>query len=232
VEVGVIKLCALVVVVAVGGLTQVASTTPDTLPAPAAAKLRASLEAAKPHAKHLWRDTPPMNADGTINGYIEIARGDLRKWEFNIAKHARAIDRMIPKEVGGYPINYGIVPQTVSYDGDPFDILVLGPPIEGGTFVRGLPVGLMLMEDDHIVDSKVVVSPLDGSGRPLYQLTDAVRREVGAFFNRYKLHIPGASTSVPGWEAKENGVALVRLTHAFFLECRERSTECRVARPK
>jgi inorganic pyrophosphatase len=228
VEVGVIKLCVLVVAVSVGGLMQGASPAPGTLPAAAAAKLTASLEAAKPHAKHLWRDTPPINADGSINGYIEIARGDLRKWEFNIAKHERAIDRMIPKELGGYPINYGIVPQTVSYDGDPFDILVLGPPIEGGTIVRGLPVGLMLMEDDRLVDSKVVVTPVDAGGKPLYQLTDAVRREVGDFFNRYKRHIPGASTSVPGWESKENGVALVRLTHAFFRECRNRSGACAV----
>jgi len=195
-------------------------------------KLRASLDAAQPHTKHLWRDTPPINADGTINGYIEIARGDLRKWEFNIATHERAIDRMIPKELGGYPINYGIVPQTVSYDGDPFDILVLGPPIEGGTALRGLPVALMLMEDDRVVDSKVVVSPLDASGRPLYRLTDSVRREVASFFDRYKRHIPGASTRVSGWESKDKGVSLVRITHAFFTECRNRTTDCRIAMPK
>lgn len=218
--------------VALVGIAQGALPAPDTLPAAGTAKLRASLEAAEPHAKHLWRDTPPVNADGTINSYIEIARGDLRKWEFNMAKHERAIDRMIPKTLGGYPINYGIVPQTVSYDGDPFDVLVLGPPIEGGTFVRGVPVGVMLMEDDHIVDSKVVVTPLDARGQPLYRITDDVRREVTSFFNRYKLHIPGASTSVPGWGTKEDGLALVRVTHAFFLECGGRSGECQVARPK
>src|SRR5688572_23644570 len=129
------------------GLTQRALPVSDTLPAPATAKLSASIDAAKPHAKHLWRDTPPINADGTFNSYVEIARGDRRKWEFNMAKHERAIDRMIPESLGGYPINYGIVPQTVSYDGDPFDVLVLGPPIEGGSMVRGQPAGLMLMED-------------------------------------------------------------------------------------
>ena len=36
------------------------------------------------HATHVWRDTPPMNADGTVNGYVEIARGDRRKWEFDM----------------------------------------------------------------------------------------------------------------------------------------------------
>ena len=46
--------------------------------------------------------------------------------------NARAIDRMMPVDVGGYPVNYGFVPQTISYDGDPFDVLVLGPPLAGG----------------------------------------------------------------------------------------------------
>ena len=63
----------------------------------------------------IWRDTPPTNADGTVNAYIEIARGDRRKWEFDMRANARAIDRMMPEEVGGYPVNYGFVPQTVSY---------------------------------------------------------------------------------------------------------------------
>ena len=52
----------------------------------------------------------------------------------------RAIDRLIAPKVGGYPVNYGFVPQTISYDGDPFDILVLGPPLAGGSLVRGIIV--------------------------------------------------------------------------------------------
>jgi hypothetical protein len=43
-----------------------------------------------------------------------------------MAKNAHAIDRMIPEDVGGYPVNYGFVPQTVSYDGDPFDCAPTG----------------------------------------------------------------------------------------------------------
>ena len=206
---------------------------PDTLPAPAATKLGANLAAARAHASSVWRDTPPINADGTINGYVEIARGDRRKWEFNMAANARQIDRMIPESIGGYPINYGFVPQTVSYDGDPFDVLVLGPPIEGGSLVRGLPVGVMRMEDDRILDSKVVITPLDAHGKPRFRITDSVRREVSRFFNRYKRHVPGASTSVAGWGSKDEGIAFVQMTHAFFRQCRDRAgAECVATRTK
>ena len=44
----------------------------------------------------------------------------------------------------------------MSYDGDPFDALVLGPPIDGGTTVRGVVVGVMYMQDEKGLDSKVV----------------------------------------------------------------------------
>lgn len=224
------KLSVLVVTVTLAAAAQETTRSiSNVLPAAGTKKLADSLAAAKPHAKHLWRDTPPIDADGRINAYIEIARGDLRKWEFNIGKAERAIDRMIPDSIGGYPINYGIVPQTVSYDGDPFDVLVLGPPIEGGTMTKGLPVGVMLMEDDHIVDSKVVISPVHAAGVPMYELTDAVKREVGSFFERYKRHIPGATTSVPGWESRAHGLLLVHQTHTFFERCGGRSGDCAVA---
>jgi hypothetical protein len=104
---------------------------PATLPALGTSQLAKSLEAARAHVTQVWRDTPPLNADGTVNGYVEIARGDRRKWEFDMSANRRAIDRTMPEDLGGYPVNYGFVPQTVSYDGDPFDVLVLGPAVEG-----------------------------------------------------------------------------------------------------
>lgn len=192
------------------------------LPEPAARQLQASLDAARRHPAHVWRDRAPTNADGTINGYIEIARGDRRKWEFDMRRNRRAIDRMMPQRLGGYPVNYGFVPQTVSYDGDPFDVLVLGPAIPGGRLVRGAIVGVMYMEDEKGIDSKVVVSPLGPDGQPLYRLTGADRERIGGFFERYKAHEPGKFSKVPGWGAAEEGASWVRITHAFFRECRDR----------
>ena len=219
--------------VAVVAAEQSAPVAPDTLPAAATTKLAASVSAAKAHTAHVWRDRAPLNDDGTINGYIEIAKGDRRKWELDMSKNARAIDRVIPEAIGGYPINYGFVPQTVSYDGDPFDVLVLGPPIEGGTLVRGLPVGVMFMEDDRVPDSKVVITPLDRRGRPRYEITEPIRLDVSRFFNRYKQHEPGASTNVPGWGTREQGLDLVRMTHAFFRQCQARAGQpCRALAPK
>jgi inorganic pyrophosphatase len=199
------------------------------LPVAAATQLSQSLAKSQVYTQHVWRDTPPINDDGTVNGYIEIARGDRTKWEFDMAANARAIDRVIPESIGGYPVNYGFVPQTVSYDGDPFDILVLGPRIEGGTLVRGSIVGVLLMNDEKGSDAKVVVSPLK-NGKPEYALTGRVREEIADYFKRYKLWEPSKFSEVPGWGTSAEGLALVQMTHAFFLECRQvTAAACRVA---
>jgi inorganic pyrophosphatase len=204
---------------------------PTVLPVSATTALAKSLEASTPHAIHVWRDTVPINADWTVNAYIEIARGDRRKWEFAMAANTRAIDRMIPIDVGGYPVNYGFVPQTVSYDGDPFDALVLGPPLPGGRLVRGVIVGVMFMEDEKGLDSKVVLSRLGDDGRPLHALTSRAQDEIGSYFNSYKRHEPGAFSKVPGWGSAAEGLAYITTTHAFFRECRQHTgTRCTIGR--
>jgi inorganic pyrophosphatase len=171
---------------------------------------------------HQWRDTPPTNSDGTVNAYIEIARGDRRKWEFDMSTNQRAIDRMIPIAIGGYPVNYGFVPQTISYDGDPFDVLVLGPPLRDGRFVRGVAVGVMFMEDEKGLDSKIVLSPIDAAGRPVHQLTSADQTDIAGYFRRYKRDGRDTFSIVPGWGSAEQGLAFVRTTHGFFRQCATR----------
>ena len=201
----------------------------ESLPAAAVTRLSESLNAARAHAKHVWRDTPPFNADKTVNAYIEIARGDRRKWEFDMRANARKIDRMIPAAIGGYAVNYGYVPQTISSVGDPFDALVLGPPLTGGRVVRGVIVGVMFMEDEKGPDSKVVLSRLDRNGGPLHVLTPAIQEEIGDYFKRYKQGQPGMFSRVPGWGTIAEGLKHVETTHAFFLRCRERrDSDCRL----
>jgi inorganic pyrophosphatase len=218
-----------IVVLSCGLAAQSQQTPLNVLPAMGTTQLAASLEAAARHPRHIWRDTPPVNDDGTVNGYIEIARGDRRKWEFDMRVNARAIDRMISEDVGGYPVNYGFVPQTVSYDGDPFDVLVLGPSLPGGTLVRGAILGLMYMEDEKGLDSKVVLSPINPDGSARYPLTAEERERVGEYFRKYKRGEPGKFSKVAGWGSIAEGRAHVTTTRAFFHECRLRAGEpCRI----
>ncbi|HJU42701.1 MAG TPA: inorganic diphosphatase [Vicinamibacterales bacterium] len=211
---------------------QMSSSPPEVLPATATSKLRASLKAASAHTKHAWRDTAPFEAE-LVKAIVEIPRGDRRKFEFDMAKNTPAVDRVMPKHIGGYPVNYGIVPQTISYDGDPFDVLVLGPAVPSGRLVTGVIVGLMQMEDETGLDSKVVLSRVGKNGKPLHQLTDAEKKRIADYFNRYKKDDddPKTFATVPGWGTAAEGLAFVRMTHAFFQECEPRAgAVCHVVR--
>jgi inorganic pyrophosphatase len=204
-------------------------TVSTTLPAQATTELDKSLDAASRHPSHVWRDTPPLNADGTLNGYVEISRGDRRKWGFDMGTNRLALVRTIPAEVGGYPVNYGFVPQTISYDGDPFDVLVLGPAIEGGRLVRGVIVGVLRMHDEKGVDSKVVMSPVV-PGSPAYTLTDAERQRIDTYFDRYQTHEPGKFSNVVGWGDVVEARSYVSTTHAFYETCRDHAdSSCTLA---
>ena len=207
---------------------QPTSRPSNVLPETAVARLASSLDAARPHRDHIWRDTPPFDRADLVNAYIEIPRGERRKYEFAMKENERAIDRVIPEDVGGYPVNYGFVPQTISYDGDPFDALVLGPALAGGRMVRGRIVGLMLMEDEKGIDSKVVLSLVDGSGRATHTLAQEEQTRIGDYFDTYKRHDPGGFSDVPGWGSADDGRAHITMTYAFFMQCRSTVGPCRV----
>ncbi len=213
-------LCAVLVPIALAAQSR--ETPPRVLPASAVAQLARSLAQSRAHPEHAWRHTPALNPDGTVNAYVEISRGDRRKWEFDMRSNARALDRVIPAS-GGFPVNYGFVPQTVSYDGDPFDALVLGPPLPAGRFIRGVIVGTMFMEDEKGSDSKVVLSVAGPGNRPHVHLTAERQAELAAFFSTYKQHEPGAFSRVPGWGSIADGLALITTTHAFFSQCAARA---------
>lgn len=212
--------CAVVV------LAQSAGTPPRVLPAEATASLKRSVDASRAHAKHVWRDTAPLNADGTVNAYVEIPRNERNKYEFSMADNVRKVDRVMPETLGGYPVNYGYVPQTVSYDGDPFDVLVLGPPQPGGQIVRGRIVGIMYMEDEKGLDSKVVVVPVERAFASMTAVPAADQKRIGDFFARYKMHEPGKFSKVPGWGSAAEGLAFIQTTHAFFRSCLAATSAC------
>ena len=206
-----------------------ASLRPDHLAPAIEAKLIADLDAARQHARHIWRDVPPLNPDGTVNGYIEIARGESKKWELDVARNKRKIDRVLPRNLGGYPTGYGIVPGTISYDGDPFDILVLGPRLSGGRFIKARIVGVMCMVDEKGPDSKVVVSPIDEHGRVPYSLDASERERIGTFFNLYKKHeaAKGKFSRVTDWGDAAEGLKFVETTAGFFARARARQSSQR-----
>lgn len=131
----------------------------------------------KPHTPlNLLTDSAPLAADGAINAVIEIPAGTLDKWELDkttgqlkwelVDHKPRVVDYI------GYPGNYGMIPRTLlpkekGGDGDPLDILVLGPPAKRGALLKCKLIGVLHLEDRGEQDDKLIAVSADS---PMYSI--------------------------------------------------------------
>lgn len=162
------------------------------------------------------RDVP-----NDFNVIIEIPmNADPIKYEVDKESGAIFVDRFMGTAMH-YPCNYGYVPNTLSADGDPVDVLVITPfPLIPGVVVRCRAIGVLKMTDEAGQDAKVLAVPVD-KVLPIYKhwqkpedLQDLRLQQIQHFFEHYKDLEPGKWVKVDGWagpeEAKEeilSGVA-------------------------
>src|SRR5258708_24788858 len=96
-------------------------------------------------------DRVPAGKDvpNDCNVVIEIPmRADPIKYEVDKETGAVFVDRFMSTAMH-YPCNYGYIPQTLSDDGDPCDVLVLSPmPLITGVVVRCRPIGMLKLDDE------------------------------------------------------------------------------------
>src|SRR6202789_2200965 len=83
-----------------------------------------------------------------INVIVEIPAGGAPvKYEIDKASGALFVDRFLHTAMC-YPGNYGFIPQTLSQDGDPCDVLVITQvPVVSASVIRCRPVGALIMKD-------------------------------------------------------------------------------------
>src|SRR5262249_3442802 len=84
-----------------------------------------------------------------INVIVEIPQDSATKYEIDKASGALFVDRFLPTAMH-YPGNYGFIPHTLAEDGDPLDVLIVGPGmVVPGAVVRCRPIGVLDMENDE-----------------------------------------------------------------------------------
>ena len=141
-----------------------------------------------------------------FNVIIEIPmNGAPIKYEVDKDSGAIFVDRFMSTAMH-YPCNYGYVPQTLSDDGDPVDVLVITPfPLMPGVVVRCRTLGMLRMSDEAGFDAKLVAVPVEKlSG--LYKSVKSVRdlptitlAQIAHFFEHYKDLEPGKWVKVEDW---------------------------------
>src|SRR5699024_479928 len=114
------------------------------------------------------------------------------KYEVDKASGAVFVDRFMLTAMH-YPCNYGYIPQTLSEDGDPVDVLVIAPfPVQVGSVIRCKALGVMQMEDEAGIDAKLIARPVDKLYPPYRNINstaDMLQEELDRiqhFFEHYK----------------------------------------------
>jgi len=80
----------------------------------------------------------------------------MNKYEYDKKHNMIKLDRVLFSPFH-YPGDYGLVPQTISEDGDPLDALVLVTnPTYPGILIEARPIGLLQMKDDGESDDKII----------------------------------------------------------------------------
>src|SRR5471030_1909774 len=108
------------------------------------------------------RVTSGRDLGNDINVIVEIPmNADPIKYEVDKETGALFVYRFVSTAMH-YPCNYGYVPDTLSDDGDPVDVLVITPfALMPGVVVRCRPIGLLKMSDEAGGDTKVLSVPVD-----------------------------------------------------------------------
>ena len=157
------------------------------------------------------------NPPDEINVIIEVpVGGEPIKYEMDKVSGALFVDRFLYTPMR-YPGNYGFVPNTLSDDGDPIDVIVCNTrAIIPGAYMACRPVGVLVMEDEAGGDEKVLAVPTTKLTRRYENVKDVndvpeiTREQIQHFFEHYKDLEPGKWVKVVRWGNAEEAKKLIR----------------------
>lgn len=156
------------------------------------------------------------NPPNDVNVIVEIpVKGDPVKYEVCKESGAMFVDRFLHTAMY-YPTNYGFIPHTLSDDGDPVDVMVVGrTPVAVGSVMRSRPIGVLLMEDEGGHDEKILAVP-HPKLHPFYDdvksyedLPKILIQQIEHFFAHYKDLEEGKWVKVTGWRGPDVAAQLI-----------------------
>lgn len=159
-----------------------------------------------------------------FNVVIEIPANTAPiKYEMDKDSGALFVDRFIGTAMS-YPVNYGFIPHTLAEDGDPSDVLVITPfPVAYGACITCRPLGVLKMEDEAGIDSKILalptkkICPMYAEIDTINQLPSLIIEQIKYFFEHYKGLEHGKWVKVTGWDdaaaAKADIIAATKRYH-------------------
>jgi inorganic pyrophosphatase len=123
---------------------------------------------------------------------IEISKGSNIKYEYDKELKALVCDRVLYTPFR-YIFNYGFIPNTLSQDGDPIDVVVLiDESLIPGSYIKCKIIGCLETSDAEGNDPKLIVCPIEKITpltRGINDITDIdnfTLEQIKYFFTHYK----------------------------------------------
>ncbi|MBI2041237.1 MAG: inorganic diphosphatase [DPANN group archaeon] len=145
--------------------------------------------------------------------YIETKKGAAEKHE--IRDGQLVLDKKLPS---GYkfPVNYGFIRNTISGDGDAYDVILLGPAVRAGQKYKVKLIGLMRMLDEAKEDYKAICVPRGSKLKDVSDLKEKELAKIKYFFEHYKI----SHTLVMGFSDVKKAERAVKLASLKFRQAK------------
>lgn len=160
--------------------------------------------------------SPGKNPPEEINVFIEIPQGSSIKYELDKDSGVIMVDRFAYTAMF-YPFNYGFIPNSHAEDGDPVDVLVISTyPVHPGVVIPSRPIGMLEMEDEEGIDTKIIavpttkVDPFFSQVKDITDLDETTKKKIQHFFNHYKELEPGKWVKTKKFLGKEKAFEAIK----------------------
>ena len=151
-------------------------------------------------------------SEAPLHVLVEIPKGSRNKYEYDEELQAIRFDRFLFSSVV-YPLDYGMIRETLAEDGDPLDAMVaVSEPTFPGCVIPVKPIALFKMRDEKGVDDKVICVPYQdpnwNHADRLDDLSEQLRDEISHFFAVYKT-LEQKDVEVDGWYPREDALTVI-----------------------
>jgi len=162
--------------------------------------------------KDILKSINPKKTKDTLNVIIEIEKGSKNKYEIDKDTGLIILDRVM-YTAQSYPFDYGFIPNTLWYDGDPLDVVLLTSySIHPGVLVEARPIAYLNMIDNGESDAKVIAVPAhDPRFNNIHDIGDInphTLDEINHFFETYKI-LEKKKVEIPSTHNKKETMEIV-----------------------
>jgi inorganic pyrophosphatase len=148
--------------------------------------------------------------------YVEISKDSYVKYEIDEKTGFLMADRFLYTAMK-FPFNYGFIPNSLSEDNDPTDVMILSSEsVIPGVVVKCKVIGMLQMKDEAGVDTKIIavpvlkIDPLYGKYNDISDVPAAVKEKIKHFFDHYKELEPNKWVKTDKFLGKDAAIAAVK----------------------